>query len=165
VSTKLLCIDTPESSHDPHDGLDQLPTSTSLREAAEYRAATAPCFMCHTDIDAYGLALAEFDQIGRHRVIDASGQSIDPSVVLPAALGGASVNDAVELQARIAESPLFPSCFARQILTLALEQANVARESCAVREVTQGFEATDQSLTELIGRVAASTAFRERLVR
>ena len=97
--------------------------------------------------------------------MDADGRPIDPAVVLPVALGGASVKDAIELQARIAESPLFAGCFARQMLTLALEQPDVARESCAVHEVTQGFAATDQSLAELIGRVATSAAFRERLVR
>jgi hypothetical protein len=165
VSTKLLCFDSPAGSIDPHQALDQIPPGTSLREAAEYRSATTPCSSCHIDIDAYGLAFAAFDSIGRYRVSDADGQPIDPTVVLPVALGGASVNDAVELQARVAESPLFASCLARQMLTLALEQPNVARESCAVREVTQGFEATAQSLAELIGRVATSTAFRQRVVR
>jgi hypothetical protein len=116
----------------------------------------------HQDL---GLALAAFDGIGRYRMIDADGRPIDTTVVLPVALGGASVNGAVELQARLAASPLFASCFARHMLTLALEQPNVAPESCAVREVTEGFEATNQSLAELIGRVATSSAFRERLVR
>jgi hypothetical protein len=164
VRTKLLCLEPPASSIDAHRDLDQLPPK-SLREAAEYRAVTAPCSSCHIDIDAYGLALAAFDSIGRHREADADGRPIDTAVALPFLLAGASAEDAVQLQARIAESPLFAGCFARQMLALALEQPDVARESCAVREVTQGFEATEQGLAELIGRVATSSAFRERLVR
>jgi hypothetical protein len=165
VRTKLLCFEPPPSLIEAHQDLEQLPAGTSPRESAEYRATAAACSSCHIDIDAYGLALAAFDGIGRYREMEADGRPIDTAVVLPVALGGASVNGAVELQARIADSPLFASCFARQMLTLALEQPNAARESCAVAEVTKGFQATEQSLAELIGRVATSRAFRERLVR
>jgi Protein of unknown function (DUF1592)/Protein of unknown function (DUF1595)/Protein of unknown function (DUF1585) len=138
VKNKLLCIDPSASLLEPHED---------------------------PDIAPYGQALAAFDAIGRYRTLDAAGQPIDSAVVLPAALGGASVQGAVELQAQIAKSPLFASCFARHMLTLALEQSNVARESCAVREVADGFEAKTQSLAELMGRVATSRAFREREVR
>jgi hypothetical protein len=165
VRTKLLCFDPFPTSVEVHQDLERVPSDTSQREWAEYRAATVPCSGCHNDIDAYGLALDTFDDIGRYRTTDAEGRAIDPGVTLPAVLGGATVKDAVEMQARIAESPLFTRCFARQMLTFTLEQPKIGRESCAVSEVTKGFEATDQSLAALIGRVATSKAFRVRLAR
>lgn len=122
----------------------------------------AVCGVCHAEMDAVGLALDTFDTIGRYRTSDAAGLPIDPRVTLPSSLGGAEVEDAVALQAVIAESPRFATCFARNMLTWSLNEAGIAPESCAVKGVASGLAAGDGSLSALLAEIAASRAFRER---
>ncbi len=148
--------------------------------------ANVACAGCHAQFDAMGLVLEAFDAIGRPRTEDAEGNVIDAAwttSALPPAFSydqdGDSVPDVavVSSPAQLAEALLrtepdwgtnaLTRCMAMNFINYALadESQGSARStagdhptnSCAVRAVTDAFEATpDQSFSSLVAEIAAS---------
>ncbi|HTU57208.1 MAG TPA: DUF1588 domain-containing protein, partial [Polyangiales bacterium] len=168
VNKALLCsIDPPfpedEATLAAIADSKKLLENANERARAEYRAKTAPCLACHRNFDAYGLALDTYDLIGRFRTMDPEGRPIDPSVMLPASLGGVNASDAVDMQAKIAASPGFTSCVAKNMLNWALaEGSQLTPTSCSTQNVVSGFEKTDKSFSALLREIAVSPAFTQR---
>jgi hypothetical protein len=168
VNAALLCASNPPFPTDAGT-LDkiaaaktQLATATS-REQAEYRTTTSPCLACHLNFDAYGLALDNYDSIGRYRTVDPEGRPIDPSVTLPATAGGALAKDTIDMETQIANAPGFASCVAKNMLNWAFaEGSSLTPSSCAAQSVALGFNASDKTFSSLLREVAVSEAFMKR---
>jgi hypothetical protein len=156
---QLLCIETP-----PFPDLmsfDPPPPTTTEREKAEARMAIAPCSGCHLGIDPFGLALDQFDAIGRFRTEDENGNSIDPAVTLPEEAGGAAVANAVELGAAVGDQ--FVACLTKSFFDYALAEGSVELDGCEVEAVLEAQSASgDHSFTELVRQVALSKALAVR---
>ena len=168
VNAALLCATNPPFPTDP--GLlasiatakTQLATATS-RAQSEYRTTTQPCSACHSNFDAYGLALDTYDSIGRYRTMDPEGRAIDASVTLPATAGGAVAKDTIDMEAQVASQPGFASCVAKNMLNWALaEGSELTPGSCAAQSVAVGFGASDKTFSALLREVAVSQAFTSR---
>ena len=54
----------------------------SMRERMEQHRSNPACFSCHATIEPYGLALENFDAVGRWRTINENGEPVDASTVL-----------------------------------------------------------------------------------
>jgi hypothetical protein len=157
----LLCIETPPFPDLGSEPLEPLPASTTEREKAEARMATAPCSGCHLGIDPFGLALDEFDAIGRFRTEDENGNPIDPAVTLPAEAGGVAVANAVELGAAVGDQ--FAACMTKSFLDYALAEGSAELDGCEVEAVLEAQRASaDPSFTELVRQVALSKALAVR---
>jgi hypothetical protein len=132
------------------------------REAAEERMATSPCSSCHLLIDPFGLALEQFDAIGRFRTEDENGNPVDPAVTLPEEVGGMSVANAAELGAALS-GDRFVACLGKSFIDDALAEPEVALDGCEVEEVLERFDASgERSLAALIREVALSKALAVR---
>jgi hypothetical protein len=157
---RLLCIETPPFP-DFSEPLEPPPPTTTEREKAEARMATAPCSACHLGIDPFGLALDQFDAIGRFRTEDENGNPIDPAVTLPAEVGGVAVGNAVELGAAVSER--FVACMTKSFFDYALAEGSVKLDGCEVGAVLEAQDASgDRSFSELVRRVALSRALAVR---
>jgi len=134
------------------------------REKAAYRASDALCADCHTSFDPFGVALESFDAIGAYRTMDAEGRPIDPSVTLPASLGGGVRQNAAAVGAALAESDALVACLARGFLVDALTDFRpVEANGCEVEDIVATFRAgSDPSFRGLIRAIALSRALRER---
>jgi hypothetical protein len=169
VNASFLCATNPPFPAGLADMIDaanmQLANETE-RAAADYRARTSPCNGCHTGFDPYGLALENYDGIGRYRTTDAKGRPIDAAVTLPSLAGGAMVRDAVALGAALAQGGTFANCIAKNLLNFALAETPatpVATNACAVRSVSDAFAAGgDGTFGALVRTIAVSTTLASR---
>ncbi|MEZ6090774.1 MAG: DUF1592 domain-containing protein [Pirellulaceae bacterium] len=71
----------------PPPGVPQLPESEldsdlSMREIVARHVSDPGCAQCHQRIDPFGLALENYDAIGRLRLVDGGGSPVDASAVL-----------------------------------------------------------------------------------
>lgn len=168
INAALLCASNPPFPTDPNllatiaDAKAKLVNATS-REQSAYRTTTTPCSGCHSNFDAYGLALDTYDAIGRYRTMDPQGRPIDPSVTLPASAGGALAKDTIDMETQIANAPGFAACVAKNMLNWAFaEGSSLTPTSCPAVAVAQGFNAGDKTFSSLLRNVAVSDAFTNR---
>lgn len=168
VNAALLCATNPPFPEDPAlvaaiEAAGHTLINATEREKANYRVTTAPCSGCHQNFDAYGLALENYDIIGRWRTMDPEGRPIDASVTLPAAVGGAMAKDAVEMLTQLSTNPAFPACVAKNMLAWSLaEGTQLTPTSCATQAVATAFNAGDKTFGGLLREVAISQAFTNR---
>lgn len=159
VNATILCAEVPPFPEDLADAVAAATTAlgdASEREKSEYRTTTTPCFTCHRSLDPYGLALDNFDVIGKYRAADSQGRPISAEVTLP---DGTTTYTLPELANHLAVSGQFASCMAKHLIDYALAEVSVdiSVKSCAVKGVMDEFNTTSQTFTDLIREIAASS--------
>lgn len=161
----LICQQAPafpeEIPNQPTTPTNPNPTE---RERSEFRQETDGCKECHVEFDAYGLALDEFDAIGRYRSQDSQGRPIDVRVTLPAAAGGGEVTGGVGLSTAIA-GEVFTNCLAQRFLQYAAPQSQQGNDAhtCEVDALADaGQLPADASFADLLKSVALSRGFAYR---
>src|SRR6185369_4350505 len=118
---------------------------------------------CHLNFDAYGLALDNYDAIGRFRTMDPQGRPIDASVTLPSNAGGGLAQDTIDMETQVANAPGFASCVAKNMLNWALAEGSALTPgSCPATAVAVNFNSGDKSFSTLLREVAVSDAFMNR---
>jgi hypothetical protein len=173
VNAALLCAQNPAfpaSLAAEIASANSMLATASEREKANFRAQKPTCASCHSGFDPYGLALGNFDSIGRFTTADPQGRAIDASVVLPAMAGGAQVSSAVELAQSLASGTAFSTCMAKNVMLYALAEipnaessvASVRADGCATRGIATQFQKTERTFQGLIAEVAASKTLAER---
>jgi len=106
----------------------------SVRERLEQHRKDPVCAGCHAIIDPPGLALENFDPIGRWRDTD-SGQVVDANSTLP---GGISVSGPSGLREALLSRPeLFVSTFTEKLMVYALGRRLEAEDMPTVRRIVR----------------------------
>lgn len=173
VNAALLCASNPDF---PQTLSEQIASVSAMLEDAteraksEYRTSTPPCSGCHISFDSYGLALGNFDTLGRYQAADAKGRPIDPAVTLPPNAGGVSVASATEMANVLASGGGFAACMAKNVMLYALSEvpadgdsvASVSVTGCATRAIATRFSQTSQSFSDLVEQVAISSTLGQR---
>ncbi len=173
VNAALLCARNPPF---PAELAEQIAAASEMlaeateRAKSEYRTKTQPCAACHTKFDAYGLALGNFDSVGRFTAADAKGRPIDASVTLPPNAGGAQVATASAMAGALAGGAAFSACMAKNVMLYALAEvptadtavASVSVDGCATQSIATSFASTGQSFADLVERVAVSNTLGQR---
>ncbi len=165
VNDAILCQQNPPFPEDLATQIEAITagqTNLSEREKAEFRASNVPCNGCHTSFDPYGIALDNFDLIGKFRTEDDQGRAIDPSVTLPPVAGGGQALNAVEVGAALASSGAISACVATKLMTYALAETGVTGDSCATKLVAERFNLSDLSFSALVREVAISKTLTHR---
>lgn len=163
VNMVLLCMPSPGSN----TGGQADPAQTGQQQVA-MRAAQPTCSSCHAQFDAYGLALENYDNVGRYRTTDGMGRAIDAHATLPDVQGGGTVENGVELAQQLADSPAFKNCMARTLLQYAMVDRGTNVEvpmlpqqaGCATADVVSRFQSSGGAkFADLVRATAASPAF------
>jgi hypothetical protein len=169
IKAAFLCTDTPPppaSIAEELAELEELQANDTERDKSLYRQTTSPCNGCHASFDQYGLAVDNYDLIGRFRATDEQGRPIDTSVDLPGQMGGGSAADIVEVARKIGESDVFAKCMGRNLINYALADTSAGSaeiDSCAAQRVADAYAAApEKTFTSLVKAVAASTPFATR---
>jgi hypothetical protein len=152
IVSELLCQAPPL----PPPGADTLPppaNGTSLRERLAQHATVEPCRSCHMLFDPLGLALENFDPIGRWRDTDA-GARIDASGVVP----GTDVpfDGPAALAEALRKDPRFARCLTRKLLTFALGRGMEPADAPALDYLTARFAAGGYRFRGLVETIASS---------
>jgi hypothetical protein len=173
VKALFTCMETPPPPPSVNEGeqisVGNLDMQTAQEQVA-FRASRPACAACHATIDPYGLALEWYDVVGRYRTVDDLGQPVDGHTTLPAEVGGAKVQSAVELAGVLTKSDVFTKCIATSVLQYALINATVElpvplhnQAGCAAAGVAHALRTSNtRSFTDLFLAAAASPAFSVR---
>jgi hypothetical protein len=144
--------------------LDQPPAPgaapTTLRQRMEQHRANPSCGACHGVIDPIGIALENFDAIGKWRDTTA-GQPVDAVTAL---WDGTPLHGAADLrQALLARSPQFVETVAEKLLAYGLGRKVEYYDMPAIRRIVSDARARNYKFRELIKGVALTPAFQRRV--
>ena len=132
---------------------------TTLRARLEKHRSKAGCNQCHGVIDPIGLALENFDAVGRWRDRDEAAKApIDARTVLPS---GAPVNGPAELRhALFGGRDLFVRAFTERLMMYALGRELQAYDMPQVRAVVRRAAPRGNRLSAIVSGIVSSDAFR-----
>jgi hypothetical protein len=164
VREQLLCQQLPP----PPPDVDTTPPDPDLnattRERFRQHSADARCASCHRLLDNVGFGFEAFDHLGRFRseenglAIDATGNVMDSG---DAALDGV-FDGALELSARLAESPQVTACVATQWFRYTMGRAEQQADACSLEQIKGDFAGAGGDFRQLLVSLATSDAFRFR---
>src|SRR5262249_51516905 len=117
------------------------------------------CNHCHGVIDPIGLALENFDAIGRWRDVDAEAKApIDARTVLPT---GRAIDGPAEVrQALVADRAAFPRALTEKLLMYAVGRELQYYDMPQVRAVVRRAAAGNYTLPAIVSGIVTSDAFR-----
>jgi hypothetical protein len=132
----------------------------TMREAMAQHRASPSCSGCHARMDPIGLALENFDAVGRWRT-EFAGTPIDPSGVLP---DGSKFNGVDGLLEAMTRDPgRFTAVVAEKLLTYALGRGLEYYDAPAVRAITREAAAGGYRFSALMLGIVKSTPFQMRM--
>jgi mono/diheme cytochrome c family protein len=134
----------------------------TVRARLELHRDKPLCRQCHGVIDPPGLALENFDAIGRWRTTDAQANNaaIDSSSVLP---NGVAINGISELRAQLAGRPaVFAQAFTEKLMMYAINRDLEHFDMPQVRSVVRGAAKDNYTLPSLILGIVHTDAFRKQ---
>jgi hypothetical protein len=131
----------------------------TLRARLESHRAKPGCNQCHGVIDPIGLAMENFDAIGRWRDLDLDANApIDASTVLP---NGRAVDGPAQLrQVLFGDTDLFVRAFTEKLMMYAVGRELEPFDMPQVRAVVRGAAAQDYRLSAIVSGIVTSDAFR-----
>lgn len=136
--------------------------SLPMRERLKQHRANAACASCHRQMDPLGLALENFDAVGRWRTTEA-GQPIDAA---GAFIDGRELEGVAELEQALLRRPeLFVRTVVEKLLTFALGRGVEYYDAPAVRRIVRDAAADDYRFSRLILGIVNSTPFQMRKSR
>jgi mono/diheme cytochrome c family protein len=141
---------------------EERPTASakSVRERLERHRNSPACAACHQIMDPLGLALENFDAVGRWRTDD-EGVAIDASAQL---VDGTPVSGPASLRkALLDRSDAFVASLTEKLLMYGVGRETTHADMPAVRGITQGAARQRYRLSDLILGVVNSVPFQWRV--
>lgn len=147
----------------PPPGVSDLADNTvaanlSVRERLAAHRENAACAICHDRIDPVGLALENFDAVGRWRT-----QEQEQPVVADGGLsgvGGFTGVDGLE-QALLQRPDLFVRTLTEKLLVYGLGRGLQPEDGAAVRQIVRQAAADDYRFASIVQSIVASVPFRK----
>ncbi len=134
----------------------------TVRARLEMHRDNPTCKMCHGVIDPTGLALENFDAIGRFRQTDAQANNapIDASTVMP---NGAKINGPVELRQELASHPeAFVEALSERLLMYAVNRRLEYFDMPQVRKIAHDAKKDNYTFASLVSGIVNTDAFRKQ---
>jgi hypothetical protein len=128
-------------------------TPQTVRDLLAEHTTNPACAACHVSMDAIGLGLENYDQLGRWRDAYANGTPIDAS----GALLAQSFTTPDQMFTILASSPDVPRCIAHFAMGDALGRVMTADEACEVNTAADGTAAG--SMADLIIALVTGPSF------
>jgi len=129
----------------------------SVRERMEQHRADPACVSCHRVIDPIGLALENFDVVGRYRIKD-NGVPVDSTGQL---YDGTRMEGAAGLRsALLKHQDAFLMTFAENLMTYALGRRVEADDMPALRAIVRDAETHDNRIGAYIAGITRTAAFQ-----
>ena len=148
----------PELEPDPDAG-----KVLAMRERMAQHRANPVCASCHRIMDPLGLALENFDAVGRWRAHMPGGSVIDASGAMP---DGTAFDGPADLRGLLVTNPeQFATVVTEKLLTYALGRGVEYHDAPAVRQILRAAAAHDYGLASLVVGVVTSTPFQMRLAK
>jgi hypothetical protein len=132
----------------------------SMRERMEQHRSNPACFSCHATVEPYGLALENFDPVGRWRTINENGEPVDASTEL---VNGTKFEGPNGLRNIVlANKDQFVQTAANRLLTYALGRGLEYYDMPTVRKIVKDSAASKYNFSTLVVNVVKSMPFQMR---
>lgn len=155
VRNILLCQSVPAPPVDVDTSIPEPSgTTLTLRERVAEHLTEPGCAACHQFTDPIGLALENFDGIGRFRERD-NGALIDAS----GDLDGEIFDDMIGLAAAVHEHPAFAPCMVKTLSHYAMGRVGSQRERNWLNTLSERFEVHGYRMKRLIMEFIMSPLF------
>jgi hypothetical protein len=156
IRSRLLCFKIPDPPANANTALPEpSPELPTLRQRIQKHLTDPGCSSCHLSMDPLGLALEQFDGLGRFRRRE-NNVEIDPS----SELDGVPVKDARALGEAIRNHPDLTPCLVRNLYRYATAFPEASDDEKTIEALTHEFRATGHKIRSLLLAVALSPAFR-----
>jgi hypothetical protein len=165
IMTTVLGVPPP----DPPPNVPALPERTSgqavamtasVRERLERHRSDPACASCHKLMDPLGLALENFDAVGRWRTSNETGTPLDTSSVL---FDGTKVDGPIALRDALLKHPeSIVRTITERLLTYALGRGVEYYDAPAIRQITRDAGSPNASFTSIIVGIVNSLPFQMR---
>jgi mono/diheme cytochrome c family protein len=136
----------------------------TLRARMEQHRSKPSCNQCHGVIDPIGLALENFDAIGRWRDVDALAEApIDAKTVLPS---GRGVDGPAQLRQQLfIDTGQFAQALTQKLMMYALGRELEYFDMPQVRAIVRRAAKEDYRLSAIVSGIVTSDAFRMQAVK
>ncbi len=132
----------------------------AMRERMEQHRANPVCASCHRMMDPLGLALENFDAVGRWRGHMPGGTAIDASGAMP---DGTAFDGPAGMRDLLVRNPeQFATVVTEKLLIYALGRGVEHYDATSVRRILREAAGNDYGLASLVVGVVKSTPFRMR---
>ena len=132
----------------------------SMRERMEQHRSNPACFSCHATIEPYGLALENFDAVGRWRTINENGEPVDASTVL---VNGTKFEGLDGLRNIIlANKDQFVQTATNRLLTYAVGRGLDYYDMPTIRKIVKESAPSNYNFSTLVVNVVKSMPFQMR---
>lgn len=129
-----------------------------IRELLEAHRASTACAACHNLMDPIGLALENFDWMGRWRDTEPDGRPVDASGALPS---GETFNGPVELRAVLIErKEEFLRQLVGKVLGYAIGRGQQDGDQCTIEQIAKRLVDDGYRARTLIREIVLSAPFR-----
>ena len=160
VLSNLLCQEPPPPPKDVPDlgGVGGLDPTKNIRVALEAHRANPTCAGCHRNFDGYGLALENFDGIGKFRATYADGSAIDAS----ADIDGVAFTGIQGLADTVSKDPRFSQCIAQFMFKYGLGRLTTAPDDPYLAKINEEWLKGTPSIRRLVQSLVLAETFRSR---
>jgi hypothetical protein len=175
ILSDLLCTPPPDPPADVQAQVNQIlmneetmPDANPINPAQDIKAfldqhrADPGCAACHSIFDPYGMALENFDGIGKWRTNYPSGTAVNPQTSL---IDGTVLNGLPDVVTAISADPRLSSCVAEKVFIYALGRGTVATDDPYLNAITTRWTDTTggpQTIKRLVQELVTSAPFRTR---
>jgi hypothetical protein len=135
----------------------------TVREMMADHASNPSCNSCHGILDPLGLALENFDAVGKWRARDRfSGKAIDATGVLP---DGTEIDGPVDLRKALMVHPdQFVQTLTERLMTYAVGRTMEYEDMPTVRQIVRNVAKDDYSFSSLVMNIVESDQFMKQSV-
>jgi hypothetical protein len=161
IREQLLCQDIPAPPPGVNANLPP-PTPGETEQQTFLRHTTdASCASCHNLMDPIGWGLSGFDAAGVARTKDSNGQPISTAGKING-MTPPDFNGPVELGQKLAASPEFKACFARQLFRYVYGRVETPADEQGITELAGSFTTAKWDLRGGLAALLGSDGFRYR---
>jgi hypothetical protein len=132
----------------------------SMRDRMGEHRKNPVCASCHAMMDPLGLALENYDGVGKWRSLDESGQPIDVSGSLP---DGTKFDGPDGLKNALLSSDRFLFTVTEKLMTYALGRGVEYYDEPTIRAIVRKAASDDYRMTSLIRGIVSSAPFQMRM--
>jgi hypothetical protein len=143
--------------------LDKRELTGTLRQRMEQHRSDPACAACHRLMDPLGLALENYDAVGRWRTKDA-GQDIDTTGEFPTGEAIRNPGDLIRI-IRDHKSERFVRTLTEKLMVYALGRGLEYYDRCAVDKIMANAGSEDYRLQSLIYHIVISDPFQRKGIR
>jgi hypothetical protein len=158
VLGNLLCTEPPPPPKDVPKlevGGKDLDNGNIRQILTEHRVRP-DCAGCHGIFDPFGLALEQYDAIGRYRTTYGDGSTID----VKTDLAGQAFEGLTGAADIVTKDPKFMSCFAHKLFTYGLGRSPAGDDSAWIGRIEEQWATGNVSIRSLIDGLTQSVPFR-----